>query len=56
MSENQVKEACLRCQIGTLNGKRGEQLITKCDKFGWRVLKSFASVDVALTDLKGFME
>ncbi len=33
------KEDCLRCQIGTLNGKRGNQLIAKCDEFGWRVLK-----------------
>ena len=56
MSANQIKEDCLRCQIGTLNGMRGEQLITECDKFGWRVLKSLAGADVALVDLTGCME
>ena len=24
---------CLRCHIGTLNGRRGECVITNCDKF-----------------------
>ena len=24
---------CLRCHIGTLNGRRGESVITNCDKF-----------------------
>jgi hypothetical protein len=24
---------CLRCHIGTLNGSRGECVITNCDKF-----------------------
>ena len=28
-----AKEDCLRRQIGTLNGKRGDQLITNCDRF-----------------------
>ncbi|MBR1588444.1 MAG: hypothetical protein IJ658_08990 [Kiritimatiellae bacterium] len=25
---------CLRCKIGALNGRRGECVITNCDKFG----------------------
>ena len=27
-----AKEDCLRCQIDTLNGKRGDQLISNCDR------------------------
>ena len=29
-----AKEDCLRRQIDTLNGKRGDQLIANCDRLG----------------------
>ena len=47
MSENQIIEACLRCQIGTLNGMRGEQLIANCDKSSCLLLKRIADVKEA---------
>ena len=55
MSASRIKEDCLRCQFGTLNGNRGDKLIT-CDKFGWRVLKLVAGADSVLADLTGFMK
>ena len=50
------KEYCSRCQIDTLNGKRGGQLITNCDKFSWCILKVVADAHTGLTDFTGFME
>ena len=42
------KEYCLRCQIDTLNGKRGGLLIANCDRF--RIMKHSPSRMYAFTE------